>query len=91
MNEKDAINALEKKIVLEKKEKQLLNEITRDIVAIVATIISIVAFAFAIWATVVTIKQANRILDAETKVSERIEKIELQILEKLNQIQSSIG
>lgn len=75
---------LQQKVKLEKKEKQLLDEITRDIVAIVATIISVIAFAFAIWATVATMKQANNALEAEKKVADRIEKMEERILAKLN-------
>ena len=75
---------LQQKVKLEKKEKQLLDEITRDIVAIVATIISLIAFGFAIWATVATMKQASDALKAEQKVAERIEILEQRILAKLN-------
>lgn len=75
---------------IEKQEKQLLDEITRDIVTIVATIISVIAFGFAIWATVETIRQANLILATEIQASERIEKVEMQILEKLNQIEQQL-
>lgn len=85
------IASLEKKIVLEEKEKQLLDEITRDIVTIVASVISVIAFGFAIWATVETIRQANLILATEIQSSERIEKVELQILEKLNRIEQKIN
>lgn len=75
---------LQQKVKLEKKEKQLLDEITRDIVAIVATIISLIAFGFAIWATVATMKQTSDALKAEQKVAERIEILEQRILAKLN-------
>lgn len=62
-----------------KKSKELMSNITRDILALVATIATLLAFAFAIWSLYAFQKQTNHTREFEKRLFNRIRIIENRI------------
>ena len=66
-------------------KKQVLGDISRDIVTIVAAIITLVAFAFAIWATVSTLQQGKKTDELDARIALSLERIERRILRTVDE------
>lgn len=64
-------------------QKALMNDIARDVVSIVAVIVTLMAFVFAVWATVATLRQSAEAQKSELAVVGRIERLEERILNSI--------
>lgn len=71
-------------IAKSQEERALLNAIARDALTIVAAVITLLAFIFALWATVATLNQAKLHAKTERSLLEKIEGVEEEILLALN-------
>lgn len=65
------------------RKQPVLDDVTRDVVAIVAAILTLLAFAFAVGATVATMRQQKAASDAEARLLGRVEILEERVLDKL--------
>ena len=65
--------------------RPVLDDVARDIVAITAAVLTLLAFIFAVWATVATLRQQQNALEAEQRVLNKVERLEEQILHQLDQ------
>lgn len=66
-----------------------MNDVARDAVSIIAVIVTLLAFVFAIWATIATLKQSNEAQNLELNIVDRIERLEERILESMIRIRQS--
>ena len=65
--------------------RPVMDDVARDIVAITAAVLTLLAFIFAVWATVATLRQQQNALEAEQRVLNKVERLEEQILHQLEQ------